>query len=254
MDRKAIKEEAKAKIKGNLWTIWKVLLIVIVISTAADLIISALFPVSYDTMQTFLETGTMPLNKAGEAAKLVISIVLAPLTIGCAAYILKFVRGKKPEVNEIFGHYKNILTIALVTILVYVFISIGMVLLIIPGIIIALMLSMYTYILADGETDIWETIKQSANMMKGHKWEYFVFLLSFIGWILLCFITLGIAAIYVVPYMNTASCIWYDNLKELNKPAKIVEPKEEKKSEEPKKVLNKKTSKPKKVAKKTKNK
>ena len=90
-------------------------------------------------------------------------------------------------------------------------------LLVIPGIIIALMLSMCNYLLADGRTDIWQIIKDSAAMMKGHKWEYFVFGLSFIGWILLCGITLGIAAIYVVPYMSVAQCVWYDKLKALNK-------------------------------------
>ena len=52
-------------------------------------------------------------------------------------------------------------------------------------------------------------------MMDGHKWEYFVFNLSFIGWYLLCGITFGIAAIWVVPYVTTANVMYYEKLKKL---------------------------------------
>ncbi len=219
MDRKAIKQEAKTKIKGNLWTIWKAILLVGLISGGVSAILSAIFPspVTSDMLQVYMETGKMPeFSSASQLVSTLANILLMPLTIGVVAYILKFSRGEKPEIKDIFGFYKNFLPIFVVTLLVGIFVGAGMILLVIPGIIVALMLSMCYYLLADGRTDMWQIIKDSAAMMKGHKWEYFVFGLSFIGWILLCGITLGIAAIYVIPYMSTAQCIWYDRLKALN--------------------------------------
>ncbi len=38
-------------------------------------------------------------------------------------------------------------------------------------------------------------------------------LLSFIGWYLLCAITAGIAAIYVIPYVNAAVTNFYNSIK-----------------------------------------
>ena len=131
--------------------------------------------------------------------------------------MLKFTRGENPVVNDIFGFYKKFLPILAVTLLVGFFTGLGFVLLVIPGIIVALMLSQVYYLMADGNTDIFGVLKESKDMMYGHKWEYFVFLLSFFGWILLVGVTFGIAAIYVVPYMNVAECIYYDKLKALKK-------------------------------------
>ncbi len=50
--------------------------------------------------------------------------------------------------------------------------------------------------------------------MKGHKWELFVLLFSFFWWYLLCFITFGLALIYVTPYVEATVINFYEKLKE----------------------------------------
>ena len=50
-------------------------------------------------------------------------------------------------------------------------------------------------------------------MMKGHKGELFVLGLSFIPWILLGCITLGIAFFWVGPYMCLTYANFYEELK-----------------------------------------
>ena len=53
----------------------------------------------------------------------------------------------------------------------------------------------------------------SWSMMRGHKWEYFVFNLSFIGWWFVLVFSFGIAGVfYVGPYMNTALAGWHREL------------------------------------------
>ena len=54
-----------------------------------------------------------------------------------------------------------------------------------------------------------EAINESKRMMDGHKWELFVLMLSFIPWFLLMFITLGLAGIYVAPYMSMTVINYY---------------------------------------------
>ncbi|MBO9130058.1 DUF975 family protein [Bacillus sp. 165] len=56
--------------------------------------------------------------------------------------------------------------------------------------------------------------------MDGYKWKLFLLGLSFIGWGLVCIITLGIAAIWVVPYYTASLAQFYveisQNYKEKN--------------------------------------
>lgn len=60
-----------------------------------------------------------------------------------------------------------------------------------------------------------DAMKKSEKMMDGHKWDLFVFDLSFILWNLLVMITFGIAVIYVGPYIETSKANYYLKLKEL---------------------------------------
>lgn len=54
-----------------------------------------------------------------------------------------------------------------------------------------------------------ETVKLSEEMMNGHKIEYFVLSLSFIGWILLGTITFSLGMIYVIPYQSLTFANYY---------------------------------------------
>lgn len=77
------------------------------------------------------------------------------------------------------------------------------------------------YILVDKECiKLFEAIKLSIKMMKGHKWELFVLYLSFIGWAILCVITLGIGYLWLAPYMSLTFTNFY---KEIDKNYKVIE-------------------------------
>lgn len=55
-----------------------------------------------------------------------------------------------------------------------------------------------------------DAINLSRKMMKGHKWECFVLDLSFIGWDILGFLTVGLLSIfYINPYKESAFCEYY---------------------------------------------
>lgn len=75
--------------------------------------------------------------------------------------------------------------------------------------------SMAPYILAENpEMSAKEALEKSKQITQGHKSELFVLQLSFLGWILLSAVTLGIASIYVVPYMSATVANFYNSIKE----------------------------------------
>ncbi|MGT2896347.1 DUF975 family protein [Streptococcus entericus] len=63
------------------------------------------------------------------------------------------------------------------------------------------------------DLDPFDIFKESKELMVGKKFDLFILHLSFIGWYILTGITLGLALIYVLPYITTADAIFYDQLK-----------------------------------------
>lgn len=92
--------------------------------------------------------------------------------------------------------------------------SIYSLLLLVPGIIASLALFFVPYLLKDNpELSVMDTLRLSRKMMEGHKWQLFKLQLSFIGWILLNVLTLGMASLWLVPYMMTTLAAFYQDVK-----------------------------------------
>ena len=219
MNRVEIKKEAKEFAFENKWNIWKVILIFMAIPFAVGLV-TGFLGLGSKTIIQGANSIKIVYNPIGQTISSIVSILLIPLSVGLDFYMLKLVRGKKTDIKDIFAKYKYFLPIIVITFLVGLFTSLWSLLFIIPGIIYALKVAMVNFLMADEldeDTSYLELIDKSKKMMDGHKWEYFVFNLSFIGWFLLCGITFGIASIWVIPYYTTAKIMYYEKLKKLNK-------------------------------------
>ena len=85
---------------------------------------------------------------------------------------------------------------------------------IIPGIVKCFSYSMTPFILEEHpELGANEAIDHSRAMMKGHKFDLFWLILSFIGWGFLCLFTFGIGYLWLVPYMDTSISAFYEDVK-----------------------------------------
>ena len=98
--------------------------------------------------------------------------------------------------------------------LVMLFTFLWSLLFIIPGIVKCFSYSMTPFILEEHpELGANEAIDHSRAMMKGHKFDLFWLLLSFIGWGFLCLFTFGIGYLWLVPYMDTSISAFYEDVK-----------------------------------------
>ncbi len=78
---------------------------------------------------------------------------------------------------------------------------------VIPGIVKAISYSQTDYIVAEfPHVPVIQALDISKKITRGYKGELFVLYLSFLGWDLLCVLTLGIASLWVVPY-QTMTCV-----------------------------------------------
>lgn len=153
------------------------------------------------------------INGAASAAYLSILIV-GPMSVGYILYLMKLVDHKVSDFNTLFQGFNNFANTLVAGILVSLIEVVGFCLLIVPGIIAALGLSMTFFIMAEDSTiSGTDAMKQSWEMMKGHKWELFCLCCRFIGWLLLCIITCGILTLWINPYIEVSFLNFYRNLK-----------------------------------------
>ena len=98
--------------------------------------------------------------------------------------------------------------------LMELFVALWSLLFLIPGIVKMFSYAMTPFILEENpELTANEAIDRSRAMMKGHKFDLFWLYLSFIGWFLLGMITLGVAYLWIYPYIQTATAAFYEDVK-----------------------------------------
>ena len=119
------------------------------------------------------------------------------------------------KVEKLFDGYKDFLRIFGTLILEGVYTFLWTLLLVIPGIIKSISYSQTYYVLKDNpELSFNAAIERSMAMMEGHKMQYFLLQLSFIGWVLLIIITCGVLSLWVNPYMCATYAHFYEYVKE----------------------------------------
>ncbi|MBR1798850.1 MAG: DUF975 family protein [Bacteroidales bacterium] len=146
------------------------------------------------------------------------------LSFGFSVAMLHHMRGVSPDnlTTRPFNAFNNYGRYLGGSFLRSLYTSLWTLLLIIPGIIMAYAYAMTPYILHDQpELSPHQCIVRSKEMMRGYKWKLFCLDLSFIGWLLLCVITLGILSFWVHPYMECARARFYEELKKQN--ATVIE-------------------------------
>lgn len=214
LNRPAIKAEARRFIGENTrW--WKMTLATILIFLINNMVSFSVNFVSgfRDGFGVFRDyyTDTRTISYGST----IINLLLIPFTIAIAGYYLNHIRGFNPEwkslYKEGFDHYGRYFLTGFLTNL---FIGLWTCLLIVPGIVMSFAYSQARYIIHDNPSlPATEAIKISKIITKGYKVDLFTMYLSFFGWYLLMIPTLGILGIYVIPYVETTSAMFYENLK-----------------------------------------
>lgn len=141
-------------------------------------------------------------------------VIYGPLTFGYILALACLADRKECKIDLLFKGFNRFVDTFVAGLLYTLAVGIGTCLLIVPGIILACGFSMTFFIMVDDPTVSGvDALKQSWNLMMGHKWDYFVLMLRFIGWILLCCITCGILTFWINPYIYITTLNYFRKLK-----------------------------------------
>ncbi|PRX71812.1 putative membrane protein [Cohnella sp. SGD-V74] len=132
---------------------------------------------------------------------------------GLMAFFLDLSRRQSPATETLFSGFPKFGETFVLYLLMLIFVWLWSLLLIIPGIIAAFRYSQAYFILKDNPgIGALEAIRRSKEMMAGNKGRLFFLMLSFIGWALLVPFTLGIGALWLVPYVYTSVAHFHNDL------------------------------------------
>lgn len=262
MDNSKLKSTARKRLEGNYSVVVLSLLLFMVLGGCCSFIAIAI--------------------NAPWISSLLMFVVESLLMMGFVGIILKISRGKKVQLEDLFSRtdlfdkyiiitlllglasfiiwllgylaFKSLLMIVLyqselnlfLTILLVIFGLFLTVAIIMVGVYLAIALSQTYFILYDEpKLSIGQILSKSFDMMADYILEYFVLVLSFIGWLILGIFTFGILYLWLIPYMLVTLALFYDKVKKTFEETTGEE--EQLVKEAPKKVV----SKPKTATKKT---
>ncbi len=136
------------------------------------------------------------------------------IQLGFARLHLSWTDGEQASVGTLFYSFKDLFFRALwLRAMRIVRVWLWSFLLIVPGIIAYYRYAMASFILAENpHMTASEVLRESARMMEGNKWRLFCLQLSFLGYRLLSLLTLGIAELWVAPYVGQAKAQFYHHV------------------------------------------
>lgn len=165
------------------------------------------------TSMTYILGAVMAVVSILIIVRLVQYVIGSFVSLGLIQYNLDLIDGKDVEFGQIFSKASMFGKAFWLRLRMDIFTFLWTLLLIIPGIIKSYAYSMSGFILAENsEMTAKEAMKVSEKMMAGNKWRLFCLQFSFIGWQLLCILSLGIGFLWLTPYMNAATAAFYDEI------------------------------------------
>lgn len=190
------RKEAWELLTSNFW----ILFLVFLVFYATQFVAGALYEVEIEVLS------------------LIVMLLLMPLGYGLHWVCLSFAREQPISVKDIVEPYLSgyqFLRVLASNVVVSILIFLWTLLFVIPGIIKGFSYSMVPYIMKDDDDiSVLDAITLSRKIMDGNKWRLFKLYVTFIGWGIVILLTFGLAAFFVVPYVNVAMSCFYNDIKE----------------------------------------
>ena len=225
LDRVQLKLEAKAitknaRVSAYLFTL--LYLVIILVLQGLDALVSggmmAEYAYLYGDLEMMEVLQYIPRLSLPPVAitfiSIVISLVSAILGTGYILYTMNVRKGLETPYATLFDGFLFAGKVILLQIVMGIFVFLWSLLFIIPGIIAGYRYRFALYNLCENpEMGVMEAIRLSKQQTMGFKLDLFVLDLTFIGWGILCGLTLGILSIWIQPYIQQTDLAYFDAIR-----------------------------------------
>ena len=144
------------------------------------------------------------------------ALLSAVINAGYTLYHLAVRRGEEMAYSTLFDGFSFVGKVILLDVIMSIFITLGTILFVFPGIIMAYRYRFAVYNLCENpEISVMEALGLSTRQTYGHKMDLFVLDMTFFGWQLLCTLTLGILSIWITPYIVQTNLGYFQQIKKM---------------------------------------
>lgn len=131
------------------------------------------------------------------------------LTLGLIRFGLNFVSGRQANLGMLFGELRLLPRMVGATILYGLMVALGLILLVVPGIYLALKFSQYQYAIVDRNLGVIDSLKYSSEITAGSLWQLLglavlLILINLLGVVALC-----VGLIFTIPLTNVITWLCY---------------------------------------------
>jgi len=220
-DRPALKQKAKETLRANSPRIYLVGILSSLLTTVGvgatewPTIRVMLRADSLEEMVYLMEQSqAISTGFALSLATFVMTLFLNLVTCGWQLFTLRASRGEETGgIETLFACFQQFWRFLLAHLLMHLFTFLWSMLFVIPGIIAGYSYTQTIHIMLDNpDISPLEAIAASKQLMRGHKMEYFILELSFLGWAYLSVFTFGLLGIWLNPYMQVTFANYYNAL------------------------------------------
>lgn len=163
------------------------------------------FVISY----IFSRMGRGPGSLLISIANIVISIIFS---MGLYKVVTKVASDITPNAEDFMPDMDTALSFVLATIIFCLSVFVGLVLLVIPGIIVILRLSLVYYFVIDKKMKAWDATKASWEVTKDYSWDMLGFFVCAIIISIIASIPFGLGLIFSVPFVATTHAVIYKKI------------------------------------------
>lgn len=152
------------------------------------------------------------LLRAPQIGQILQMIIAGPISAGYYLSISRLMRGEELRFEHFFDGFKMFLPTMLASMLSGLFISIGIMLFIIPGVFLAIIYLFVLPLVIYAKLDFWPAMESSRIILTKNFWEAAIFALMILGINLLGLLALGIGVFITIPLSYAMILMAYEDI------------------------------------------
>lgn len=139
-------------------------------------------------------------------------ILQGPMMVGMHIVFIQRLMGKKADFNDLFQGFHFFVPSLVATLLISVFVGVGLFLCIVPGLIVAAIYQFTYLFIADRKMDFWPAMQASHALVKKDYFGFTLLLLAFAGLHILGTLACFIGLLVTIPIQYAALTVAYKEL------------------------------------------
>ncbi len=197
--------EARERANGVKLTFISTLLIYLLIALSVYLFLSIIV----DTLPSLETMPYIPGFLKRHPGELLSIAILSPLFIGLIMMGLKQANDHKIIINDVFAYHSEIGRLLLASLLISLFMTIGLILFIVPGLYVMLVYVFTFPLMIDKKLGIWEAMELSRRSVSVHWFRFVIFDIVILSLLFISAIPFGLGLFWTIPIVFISYGIVY---------------------------------------------